>query len=151
MSNAKLSLKYEVYVAAPVRNVWETLTDGSATKQYFYGCSVRSTFKKGAPISYLGDGEFNMLDGKVLDVEPEKRLVTTFQARWDEKVSRDKPWRVASDLSPMGQATKITLIHDRFAAQTATYKQSASGWNIILSSLKTYLETGKTLELSQTR
>lgn len=55
MSNAKLSLKYEVYVAAPVRNVWETLTDGSATKQYFYGCSVRSTFKKGAPISYLGD------------------------------------------------------------------------------------------------
>lgn len=64
MSSAKFSLKYEVYVAAPVRNVWETLTDGSATKQYFYGCSVRSTFKKGAPISYLGDGEFNMLDGK---------------------------------------------------------------------------------------
>lgn len=149
MNNGKLSLKYEVYVAAPVRKVWEALTDGSATKQYFYGCSVQSTFKKGAPITYLGDGGFNMLGGEVLDVEPEKRLVTTFQARWDEKVSKDKPSRVAWDLSPVGQATKITLIHDRFAAETATYKQSADGWNVILSSLKTYLETGKFLNLSQ--
>ena len=51
MKNGKLGLKYEVYIAVPTERVWEALTEGSATKQYFYGCSVRSTFKKGAPIS----------------------------------------------------------------------------------------------------
>jgi len=55
MKNGKLGLKYEVYIAVPTERVWEALTEGSATKQYFYRCSVRSTFKKGAPISYLGE------------------------------------------------------------------------------------------------
>ena len=149
MKNGKLSLKYEVYIAAPTEKVWEALTEASATKQYFYGCRVQSTFKKGSPISYLGDGDFNMLDGKVLEVNPQKRLQTTFQAHWDEKVSKDKASRVTWDLSPMGQATKLTLLHDQFDGETATYTQSASGWNMILSSLKTYLETNKPLQLAQ--
>ena len=149
MRNGKLTLKYEVYISAPPKKVWQALTDGLATKQYFYGCSVESTFKKGARISYLGDGEFNMVDGEVLDVKPEKHLVTTFQAHWDEKVSKDKPSRVSWQLIPIGKSSKITLVHDRFDSETATYKQSADGWNVILSSLKTFLETGKPLELDQ--
>lgn len=149
MKNDKLILKYDIYIAAPVDKVWKALTDGSQTKQYFYGGRVTSSFKKGAAIAYLGDGEFNLLDGEVLEVTPEKRLVTTFQARWDDKVSKDKPSRVVWDLSPMGEATRITLVHDRFAGETSTYHQSADGWNVILSSLKTYLETGKPLNLNQ--
>lgn len=147
MKNGKLSLRYEVYIAAAIKTVWEALTDGSVTKQYFYGCSVQSAFKKGSDISYLGDGGFNMLDGKVLAVEPLKLLRTSFRAHWDEKVSKDKASRVTWELSPAGQATKLTLLHDQFAGETATYQQSASGWNLILSSLKTYLETAKPLLL----
>lgn len=136
-------MKYEIYIAAPVEKVWKALTDGSTTKQYFYGCAVQSTFKKAAPISYLGDGDFKMLDGEIVDVKPEARLVTTFQAHWDAQVSKDKASRVAWDLTPMGQSPRLTLVHDRFAEETATYKQSTGGWNVILSSLKTYIETGK--------
>jgi len=88
-----------------------------------------------------------MLDGEVLDVNPQERLATTFQARSDEKVSKDKASRLTWDLTPMGQSTKITLTHDRFGVENATYKQSASGWNAILSSLKTYVETGRSNSL----
>ena len=150
MKNGKLSLKYEIYIAAPAEKVWKALTDGSATKQYFYGCAVQSTFKKAASISYLGDGDFSLFDGEILDVKPEARLVATFQAHWDEKVSKDNSSRVAWELTPMGQSTRLTLVHDRFTEETATYKQSASGWNVILSSLKTYIETGKPLQLGKT-
>lgn len=145
MNNGKLSLRYEVYIAAAIKTVWEALTDGSVTKQYFYGCSVESEFKEGSAISYLGDASFNMLDGKVLAVEPLKLLRTSFRAHWDEKVSKDKASRVTWELSLAGQATKLTLLHDQFDGETATYQQSASGWNLILSSLKTYLETAKPL------
>lgn len=147
MKNGKLSLHYEIYLAAPAEKVWEALTDGSMTKQYFYGCSVQSAFKKGSDIWYLGDGGFKMLDGKVLAVDSQKLLKTSFRAHWDEKVSRDKASRVTWELSPAGQATKLTLIHDQFDGETATYQQSASGWNVILSSLKTYIETEKPLLL----
>jgi len=53
MNDSNLSVKYEVYIPGPVGKVWEALTDASATKHYFYGCSGRSTFEKGAPISDL--------------------------------------------------------------------------------------------------
>lgn len=149
MKNDKLILKYGIYIAAPPDKVWKALTDGSQTKEYFYGGRVTSSFKKGATIAYFGDGEFNLLDGEVLEVTAEKRLVTSFLAHWDDKVSKDKPSRVAWELTPIGGATKIALVHDRFAGETATYQQSADGWNVILSSLKTYLETGKPLNLNQ--
>jgi hypothetical protein len=69
--------------------------------------------------------------------------------RWDEKVSKNKASKLTRDLTRMGQTTKITLIHDHFGGETATYKQSASGWNAILSSLKTYVETGRPLQLAK--
>ncbi len=83
MKNDRLVLKYDIYIAAPVDKVWKALTGSSQTKQYFHGGRVTSSFKKGAAIAYLGEGEFNLLGGEVLEVTPEKRLVTTFQARWD--------------------------------------------------------------------
>lgn len=46
MKNGNLRLRYEVYIAAASKKVWEALTDDSATKHYFYGCSVRGTFEE---------------------------------------------------------------------------------------------------------
>ena len=105
--------------------------------------------QKGAPISCFGDREFNIVDGEIVEVKPQERLVTTFQAHWDEKVSKDKPSRVAWELTPRGESSKVTLVDDRFDSETATYKQSPDGWNIILSTLKTFLETGKPVLLDQ--
>jgi hypothetical protein len=48
MRNGKLTLKFGIYIAAPCSAVWEALMNGSATKQYFYGCSVQSKFQKGS-------------------------------------------------------------------------------------------------------
>jgi len=87
--------------------------------------------------------------GSTNEVKPQERLVTTFQAHWDEKVSKDKPSRVAWELTPRGESSKVTLVDDRFDSETATYKQSPDCWNIILSSLKTFLVTGKPLQLDQ--
>ena len=87
--------------------------------------------------------------GSTNEVKPQERLVTTFQAHWDEKVSKDKPSRVAWELTPRGESSKVTLVDDRFDSETATYKQSPDGWNIILSTLKTFLETGKPVQLDQ--
>lgn len=138
---------YEIYIGAPVGRVWQALTDGDLTKQYVYGTRFEGKLRKGALYAYLGDGGVKVVDGEILDVEPEKRLVMSWQAHWDESTKGDRASRVSYELAATGpKTTKLRLVHDDFdSAETATYKGSIEGWPLMLSSLKTLLESGKPL------
>jgi uncharacterized protein YndB with AHSA1/START domain len=136
---------YEIYIAAPPSTVWKGLIDGDITRQYVYGTRFESELKKGAPYAYLGDGDFRVVDGQILEVEPEKRLVMTWSAHWDDSVSKDRASRVTYELSASGPSTRLRLVHDDFDRQRATYTGSIEGWPLMLSSLKTIVETGKPL------
>jgi uncharacterized protein YndB with AHSA1/START domain len=145
MKTKGLTLSYDLYIAAPAAQVWKSLTDGALTQRYFYGTKVTGKFEKGGALRYLTDGDVSMMDAEVVAIEPEKRLVTTCRALWDDAVKKDPSSQLSWEVTPMGAATRLTLLHDGFAAATPTYEQSASGWPVILSSLKTLLETGKSL------
>jgi len=142
----KLQFSYDVYIAASVAKVWNGIIDGDMTKQYVYGTRLESKLKKGAPYAYVGDGDFKVVDGEIVEIEPDKRLVMTWSAHWDEASAKDKPSRVTYELSPAGpQTTKLHLVHDEFDGATATYTGSVEGWPLLMSSLKSLLETGKAL------
>jgi uncharacterized protein YndB with AHSA1/START domain len=75
-----------------------------------------------------------------------KRLTLSWRAHWDAAVAKDPPSRVTYELSSVGaHVTKLGVVHDQFEGETATYKGSVEGWPLMLSSLKTLLESGKTL------
>jgi uncharacterized protein YndB with AHSA1/START domain len=139
-------LAYELYIAAPAERVWKALTDGALTAQYFYGTRVESSFRRGASIAY-GAGGQTLVEGEVLGVEPNRQLVISQRATWDPGVAADPASKVSWQLTPMGEATRLSLVHDGFEGETETYKQSAAGWPVILSGLKTLLETGRPLVL----
>jgi uncharacterized protein YndB with AHSA1/START domain len=142
----QLSYSYDIFIGAPLGKVWKGIVDGDMTRHYVYGTRFESKLKKGAPYAYVGDGDFKVVDGEILDVEPEKRLVMTWSAHWDESVGKDRPSRVTYELSAAGPSTtKLQVVHDDFDDATATYKGSIDGWPLMLSSLKTLLETGKPL------
>jgi len=144
MSN-KLAYTYEIYIGVPVDRVWAGLIDGDIIKKYVYGTRFDGKLKKGAPYAYVGDGEFMVVGGEILEVEPGKRLVMTWKAHWDDSVAKDPSSRVTYELSQAGSATKLHLVHDDFDRPTATYTGSTEGWPLMLSSLKSILETGKPL------
>jgi uncharacterized protein YndB with AHSA1/START domain len=142
----KLEYTYDIYIAAPVGRVWKGIVDGDMTKHYVYGTRLEGPLEKGAPYAYVGDGDFKVVDGEILDVEPEKLLVMTWQAHWDDAVGKDRASRVSYELSPAGASTtKLRVVHDDFDGRTATYEGSIAGWPLMLSSLKSLLETGKAL------
>jgi uncharacterized protein YndB with AHSA1/START domain len=142
----KPAYTYDIYIGAPVGKVWKGIVDGEMTKHYVYGTRLESKLKKGAPYAYVGDGGFKVVDGEILAIEPERRLVMSWQAHWDDSVAKDPPSRVTYELSAAGPATtKLRVVHDDFDAKTATYKGSVEGWPLMLSSLKSILETGKPL------
>lgn len=143
-----LKLTYDLYVAASPDRVWDALTNGTLTEQYFYGTRVRSSFELGAEIAYTAR-DTKMVEGKVMAVERGHKLVISQRALWDPRLAADPTSQVSWELSPMGAATKITLVHDGFDRETETFKQSAAGWPVILSSMKTLIETGKPLALPE--
>jgi uncharacterized protein YndB with AHSA1/START domain len=137
---------YEIYIGAPASRVWQGLVDADLTRQYVYGTRFDGRLEKGATYAYLGDGEFKVVDGEILDVEPGKRLAMSWRAHWDEATSKDRASRVTYELAAAGPTTtRLKVVHDDFDSETATYKGSVEGWPLMLSSLKTLLESGKAL------
>lgn len=89
-----------------------------------------------------------LVDGEIVEVDAEKRLVMTWRAHWGESTANDAASRVTYELSPAGPSqTRLRLIHDDFDGPTATYTESTAGWPRLLSSLKSLLETGKALAM----
>ena len=146
MSQNRPLHRFVTIIQAPVEKVWQAITDPKVTKQYFFSTEVVSEFVVDAAISYRSPDGNNAIEGKILVIEAGKRLVHTFAKEWDDENSEPAS-RVTYELEAMGSATKLTLIHDNFHAETKTFNEVGSGWPIIFSGMKTLLETGRPLEM----
>jgi len=131
--------------------LWTALTDPKQTQLYFFGLSVKTTWKEEADITYLRPDGSPEIMGKVLEVEPFKKLVHSFCGQCNKEEKKDPFSRVTYEIEEMGQACKLTLIHDEFGGETETYKGTGNGWPLVISGLKTLLETGEPLEMEMAK
>jgi len=136
---------YVTIIKTTPEKLWAALTDPKLTAQYFFAHRLQSTLKTGAEFNYLGEDNQVMLRGKVIAANKPKKLVTTFTACWNPVQAKEPPSQVTYEIEQQGDCCKLTLTHDHFDGETATFKDVGDGWPIILSGLKTLLETGKAL------
>jgi uncharacterized protein YndB with AHSA1/START domain len=135
---------YQVFIKAPPEHVWEAITKPEFTSRYYYGCALKTDLAIGSAFTYFMPDGNPIVEGKVVESDPPRRLVHTYHSLWGELAS-DAPTRVTWELEPAhGGVTKLTVVHDEFEAETATYKGLATGgWSWILSNLQSLLETGE--------
>ncbi len=96
--------------------------------------------KKAGRISYGGD--VDLISGTIIEVEPPKILVHTFKFAGSD----DPETRVSYEVEPIGESMcSLTISHTGFQAEDQTYADITGGWPVIASSLKTLLETGRSL------
>ncbi|OWR31076.1 polyketide cyclase [Saccharibacillus sp. O23] len=146
-----MKLEYTIYVDAEPEKVWEALVSPEGTRACFFGSELTTSFEEGSSIEYAGtgsDGEKIVhVYGTVETYEPNRKLVyiehpgPTYHQNHAELTSR-----VAFDLSEAGTTTKLTLINDQWSDNHPSFENSKSAWPMILSSIKTWCETGKTLD-----
>jgi uncharacterized protein YndB with AHSA1/START domain len=135
---------FETYVRATPDRVWAALTDPAFTRQFFFGLAVNAGWEAGGAYRYDGaDGP--ALAGTIEVCEPPHRLVMTFTVLFDAEAAAEPPSRVTWELTPVGDTTRVTCIHADLALSPATWRLTASGWSIVLSGLKTLVETGTPL------
>jgi DNA-binding transcriptional ArsR family regulator/uncharacterized protein YndB with AHSA1/START domain len=141
----KPSHVFAIFIRADREQVWDALTSSDYTLKYYYASTVESEWRPGAPLLYRIQGEPAIV-GEVIESSPPERLVSTFDARWDDEVRADPPSRITWTLEEAGPGvSKLTVVHDGFDSETATFVQIAGGMPYILSGLKTLLETGEPL------
>ena len=135
---------FVTYVGATPERVWAALTTPELTRGYYYGNSIRSTFKAGAEYTYINEDGEAEIGGVIVEAKPPWRLVMTFEARWREDVTAEPPSRVTYEIEPFGPVCRLTLSHE-VAPASLVRLETAGGWPFILAALKSLLETGEKL------
>jgi uncharacterized protein YndB with AHSA1/START domain/predicted transcriptional regulator len=135
---------FEIYIRTTPETLWDAITDPEIRAKYNFGAGVVSDWKVGSTIE-MGAPKAGMQlgDGEVLEVDPPRRLVHTMRALWGDDVKSEGFTRVAWDIEPVGDSCHLTVTHDQM--REGANDQLYGGWPMILSGLKTWLETGELL------
>ena len=142
-ADARPQLVYQIVINAPQTRVWEAITTPEFTARYYYDCTLETDLTVGSPFVYHKQSGAPIVEGEVVLSDPPNRLVHTYHSFWPP-MNKDAPTKVTWELVSMSaNVTKVTVVHEDFEGETATYKGLQSGgWTWILSNMKTLLETG---------
>ena len=133
---------FEIYIKTTPERLWEAITDPTLRARYHFGVATRSDWTPGSTYESSAGG-YEIAGGENLEVDPPHRLVQTYQARWSDDVKAMGTSRVTWEITPVGDSCRLVLIHDRLPADAAP--ELYGGWPMVLSGLKTLLETGESL------
>lgn len=150
--NANLDLAYTLYINAKPEKVWEAWVSKEGVNAIFFGSELRTTFQPGDGYEYVGsgnDGEETVhVYGKIIECVPAQVLRMSEHAGPSYNPNHaDYETEITFKLEPVGTCTKLTLINDHWPANHPSYDNTKEHWPVILSNVKTYVETGKTLDL----
>jgi uncharacterized protein YndB with AHSA1/START domain len=136
---------FEIYIRTTPERLWEAITNPEIRSKYNFGAGVTSDWRPGSHLemSHPGGGGQLLGEGEVLEVDPPRRLVHTLVALWGDDVKSEGASRVTWDIEPIGDSCRLTLTHDQLRENAND--QLFGGWPMILSGLKTWLETGELL------
>ena len=135
---------FEIYIKTTPERLWEAITEDELRAKYNFGVGVTSDWTAGS--SYEAShpaGATPIAAGENVEVDPPRRLVQSFNALWSEDVSAEGTSRVTWEIEPVGDSCRLTVTHDQL--REGANDQLYGGWPMILSGLKTLLETGETL------
>jgi uncharacterized protein YndB with AHSA1/START domain len=139
---------YELFIRTTPEKLWQALTDGAVTKRYFFGEEIRSDWKPGSEWVSIGPEGRRDVEGKVLECDPLRRLVITWHILYDAELSKEVS-RVSYLIEQRGELCKLSVTHDLADAPKTAGHVGKDGWQWIISSLKSLLETGQPLAAPQ--
>ncbi len=135
---------YEIYIKTTPERLWEAITDSELRQKYNFGVGVITDWTPGSHyegVHPMAPGA--LVEGENLEVDPPRKLVQSFTALWGEEVRSEGASRVTWEIEPVGDSCQLTVTHDQL--REGANSELFGGWPMILSGLKTLLETGELL------
>lgn len=145
MNASKPNFVYVMYIAAPPEKVWQALTEGDLTEKYWFGYRVTANGKVGERMTAVSPAGKKAHDDPILESDPPRRLSYAWKPLYKD-LPDEKPSRVTFELEPFKDQTKLTVVHDDFEEGSKIFGLISKGWPAVLSSMKSFLETGHGLQ-----
>jgi uncharacterized protein YndB with AHSA1/START domain len=137
---------YQVFIRTTPQKLWQALTDDAVTKKYFFGEAIHSDWKRGSEWYSTGPNGSRDVEGTVIEADPPKRLVVTWHILYDKELSGEQS-RVTYLIEKRGEVCRLTVTHELNEAPRTAKHISDNGWSLVLSGLKTLLETGQPMPM----
>jgi uncharacterized protein YndB with AHSA1/START domain len=135
---------YEIYIRTTPERLWEAITDGDIRSKYNFGARVDSDWTPGSAYELSSPAAPGPLaEGEVLECDPPRRLVHTMTALWSDDAKAEGSSRVTWEIESVQDSCRLTLTHDEL--REGANEELFGGWPMILSGLKTWLESGELL------
>jgi hypothetical protein len=125
---------FEIYIKTAQERLWEAIADSEMRLRVLL------------PPGY--DGDIPEATGERVEVDPPQRLVERMVAEWSEEVKREGPSRVTWEIAAVGSSCQLKVTHDELREDASD--ELYDGWPMILSAMKTLLETGEHLDTPAT-
>jgi uncharacterized protein YndB with AHSA1/START domain len=135
---------FEIYIKTTPERLWEAITDPTMRARYSFGVAVSSDWTAGSGYEATHSSGFRISEGQNLEVDPPRRLVQSFTAVWSDDVKAEGTSRVTWEIEPVGTSCRLTVTHDQL--RDGANDELYGGWPMILSGLKTLLESGELLD-----
>ena len=147
MTRETLSYVYVTYIASTPEKVFEAITKPDLARRY-WGHENVSDWTPGSKWEHVraNDERSVELVGKVVEHTPPTRLVITW-ANASQAADPDAYSRVTFDIEPYDDMVRLTVSHDELQAGSGMANGIQKGWPVVLSSLKSFLETGRGLDV----
>jgi len=135
---------FEIYIRTTPERLWEAITDSEIRSKYHFGLRITSDWTPGSRFEMSNPRADGLLGvGENLEVDRPRRLVQSMTALWSDEVEREGASRITWEIEPVGDSCRLTVTHDEL--REGANDQLYGGWPMILSGLKTWLETGELL------
>jgi uncharacterized protein YndB with AHSA1/START domain len=135
---------FEIYIRTTPERLWQAITDPEVRARFQFGTRIDSGWEPGSSYQVTHAGAPGpLIEGENLEVDPPRRLVQSARALWDDSVASEGTSRVTWEIEPVADSCRLTVTHDQLRPDADAHLYG--GWPMILSGLKTWLETGQEL------
>ncbi len=135
---------FEIYIRTTPERLWAAITDPVIRSKYNFGVGIESDWQVGSRFQMAHPKGPGLLgEGENLEVDPPRRLVQSANFLWSDDVKQEGTSRISWEIQPIGDSCRLTVTHDQM--REGANDQLYGGWPMILSGLKTWLESGELL------
>jgi uncharacterized protein YndB with AHSA1/START domain len=134
---------FEIYIRTTPERLWDAITDPEIRAKYQFGVGIASDWTPGSPYAQVHSSGQRITEGVNLEVDPPRRLVQSMVALWSNDAKSAGSTRVTWEIEPVGDSCRLVVTHDQLPEDASG--ELYGGWPMILSGLKTWLETGQLL------
>ena len=139
---SKPQFVYVIFIKTTAEKLWDALTDPEMNKKYWFGAHQESQWTAGSSwkIVFPDGGVANT--GEIIEADPPKRLVIKWRNEFRPELKAEGTSRCTMQIEPVDGAVKLTITHALDGDGTKFIEAVSGGWPLILSNLKSLLETG---------